>query len=48
MWIQSFIEKYYGSISERRDNAGTTPTASSSSDNDDEATATKIAFDVTP
>ena len=50
MWIQSFIEKYYGKGFERRDNAGThSPTASSSSDNDDEAKATKLKFlDVTP
>ena len=50
MWIQSFIEKYYGKGFERRDNAGAhSPTASSSSDTDDEATATKLKFlDVTP
>ena len=50
MWIQSFIEKYYGKGFERRDNAGTdSPAASSSTDEDDEATATKLKFlDVTP
>ena len=50
MWIQSFIEKYYGKGFERRDNAGThSPDASSSSDEDDEAKATKLKFlDVTP
>ena len=50
MWIQSFIEKYYGKGFERRDNAGThSPAASSSSNDDDEATATKLKFlDVTP
>ena len=50
MWIQSFIEKYYGKGFERRDNAGThSPAASSSSDDDEEAKATKLKFlDVTP
>ena len=50
MWIQSFIEKYYGKGFERRDNAGAhSPAASSSSNDDDEATATKLKFlDVTP
>lgn len=50
MWIQSFIEKYYGKGFERRDNAGThSPATSSSSDNDDDAKATKLKFlDVTP
>ena len=50
MWIQSFIEKYYGKGFERRDNASThSPATSSSSDEDDEATATKLKFlDVTP
>ena len=50
MWIQSFIEKYYGKGFERRDNAGThSPATSSSSDEDDEAKATKLKFlDVTP
>ena len=50
MWIQSFIEKYYGKGFERRDNAGThSPATSSSSDEDDDAKATKLKFlDVTP
>ena len=50
MWIQSFIEKYYGKGFERRDNAGTdSRAASSTSDEDDDAKATKHKFlDVTP
>ena len=50
MVIQSMIEKHFGKGFERRDNAGAhSPTASSSSDNDDESTATKLKFlDVTP
>ena len=50
MWIQSFIEKYYGKGFERRDNAGAhSPATSSSSDEDDDAKATKLKFlDVTP
>ena len=50
MWIQSFIEKYYGKGFERRDNAGAhSPATSSSSDDDDESAATKLKFmDVTP
>ena len=50
MWIQSFIEKYYGKGFERRDNAGAhSPATSSSSDEDNEAKGTKLKFlDVTP
>ena len=50
MWIQSFIEKYYGKGFERRDNAGTgSPTASAKNDADDEDKATTLKFlDVTP
>ena len=50
MVIQSMIEKHFGKGFERRDNASAhSPTASSSSDNDDESTATKLKFlDVTP
>ena len=50
MWIQSFIEKYYGKGFERRDNAGAhSPATSSSSDDDEDAKATKLKFlDVTP
>ena len=50
MWIQSFIEKYYGKGFERRDNAGTdSPATSSTSEDDHKAQATKLKFlDVTP
>ena len=50
MWIQSFIEKYYGKGFERRDNAGTgSPTPSAKDDGDHEHKATKLKFlDVTP
>ena len=50
MWIQSFIEKYYGKGFERRDNAGAhSPATLSPSDDDDESTAIKLKFmDVTP
>ena len=50
MWIQSFIEKYYGKGFERRDNAGTGSAATSAKDDgDDVDKATKLKFlDVTP
>ncbi len=49
MWIQSFIEKYYGKGFERRENASAHSPTSSPSDDDDESTATKLKFmDVTP
>ena len=50
MWIQSFIEKYYGKGFERRDNAGTgSPTTSAKDDGDDEDKTTTLKFlDVTP
>ena len=50
MWIQSFIEKYYGKGFERRDNAAAeSPTESSKADSEDETHTTKLKFlDVTP
>ena len=49
MWIQSFIEKYYGKGFERRENASAHSPTSSPSDDDHESTATKLKFmDVTP